>query len=137
MVGKDLQRVVFLSVVEAPWEDTHNQIRLAALRAEREHELQRYQSLARGHGLAAEYEIALDADVARGLEALALQVAARYPNAVFVAGQVVFQRPSVTTRFLHNEIAFSLQRRLLPRGSNMIILPVRLPHEVWPANAPE
>jgi hypothetical protein len=34
-------------------------------------------------------------------------------------------------RLLHNEVAFALQRRLLYRGLDIVIVPVQLPAEVW------
>jgi hypothetical protein len=52
-----------------------------------------------------------------------------HPDALFIAGQVVFRPESFSHRILHNEVAFALQRRLVFRGFDMIILPVELPRE--------
>jgi hypothetical protein len=43
---------------------------------------------------------------------------------------VVFQKESLATRVLHNQVAFALQRRLIFRGRDMVIVPVLLPPEI-------
>lgn len=51
---------------------------------------------------------------------------ARYPKALFVAGQIIFEDDSIWNRTLHNETAFMVQKRLQRRGIPMIVVPVRL-----------
>ena len=43
----------------------------------------------------------------------------------------VFEKETLASRLLHKETAFALQRRLVFRGIDMIIVPVQLPKEVW------
>ena len=81
--------------------------------------------------MAAESHFAIGTDVVEELENLATRAAEAHPGMLFVAGQVVFQQESLSMRLLHNEVAFSLQRRLLFRGLDVIILPVQLPREIW------
>jgi hypothetical protein len=50
----------------------------------------------------------------------------KYPKALFVAGQLIFEEDTFVTRLLHNETAFMIQRRLQHAGVPMIVLPVRL-----------
>ncbi len=75
--------------------------------------------------------VTIGTDVVEELVKLALATAEREPDALFIAGQVVFQRENLSTRMLHNEVAFALQRRLIFRGLDMLILPVRVPEEIW------
>ena len=50
----------------------------------------------------------------------------KYPNAVFFGGQLVFTRDSFADRLLHNNIVFTVQRRLYLEGIPFVILPVRV-----------
>jgi len=45
---------------------------------------------------------------------------------VFFTGQLVFERETVFTRWLHNYTAFALQRRLFLRGLPCAIVPIRV-----------
>lgn len=131
MLGRDLRKVVFLSVVQVDSDQFRDEQHIEALRAARSHDLERYEALARSNGLDAESHFALGTDVVEELEGMAVEAAERHPGMLFVAGQVVFQQESLSMRLLHNEVAFALQRRLLFRGLDVIILPVQLPEEVW------
>ena len=66
------------------------------------------------------------AEVAVEAERLAVDLVRRYPRALVVAGQLIFDEDSLWTRVLHNETAFLIQRRLQHVGVPMIVLPVRL-----------
>jgi hypothetical protein len=60
------------------------------------------------------------------LEGLCTEVAQKFPRSVVFAGQLVFQKDTWYQRLLHNETAYSLQRRLQWAGIPMIILPTRV-----------
>ena len=47
-------------------------------------------------------------------------------EALFVAGQLIFERDTMWNRVLHNETAFMVQKRLQHQGMPMIVVPVRL-----------
>src|SRR5262249_41650428 len=131
LLGRSLQRMVFLSVVQVDWDKLRDREELARLRRERAADLGRYERMAHALGAEAEHRLAFGTDVVRELETLSLEVAERHPDAVFVAGQVVFESPSFVTALLHNQVAFALQRRLIFRGLDMVVVPVQLPAEVW------
>ncbi|HZL85944.1 MAG TPA: amino acid transporter, partial [Candidatus Krumholzibacteria bacterium] len=131
LLGHELRSVVFLSVVQVDSDEFRDQAHLDGLRASRLEELGRYENVAREAGIAAESRFVVGTDVVEELEQLAAVTADAHPNALFVAGQVVFEKETMATRFLHNEIAFALQRRLIFRGLDMIIVPVQLPREIW------
>ncbi len=131
LLGNELRHVVFLSVVQVDSDEFRDQAHLDGLRASRLEELGRYENVAREAGIGAESRFVVGTDVVEELEQLASVTAEAHPNALFVAGQVVFEKETMATRFLHNEIAFALQRRLIFRGLDMIIVPVQLPREIW------
>lgn len=65
-------------------------------------------------------------DAVEELEEACLLVAQQYPKATFFAGQLVFQKETWIDRLLHNQTAYSLQRRLQWAGYPMVILPCRV-----------
>jgi hypothetical protein len=89
-------------------------------------ELDKYVEFARTIGLPAERAFATGTEVALEAENLGRDLSAKYPRSLFVAGQLLFSEDSTTTRILHNETAFQIQRRLQHMGIAMIVLPVRL-----------
>ena len=62
------------------------------------------------------------------LQRLCIEVAHQFPNAVFFAGQLVFNEEldGFFSRFLHNHTAFELLKWLQLRGLSLVILPVRV-----------
>ncbi len=131
LLGNELRRVVFLSVVQVDSDEFRDQAHLDGLRASRQEELGHYESVAQEAGIAAESRFVIGTDVVDELEQLAAATAEAHPQSLFFAGQVVFEKETLATRFLHNEVAFALQRRLIFRGLDMIIVPVQLPREIW------
>jgi hypothetical protein len=79
----------------------------------------------RRQGYYAEYWCALGTDAIDELERLAHEVANRFPRAVFFAGKLVFRQERFWDKVLHNQAAFTLQRRLQFAGLPMVVLPVR------------
>jgi hypothetical protein len=65
-------------------------------------------------------------EVVAEAEKLAMNLAWKYPRALVVGGQIVFEEDTSWNRLLHNETAFVIQRRLQHNGVPMIVLPVQL-----------
>jgi hypothetical protein len=131
LLGTELRKVVFLSVIQVDSEEFRDQSHLERLLAKRQEDLAHYEKIVEDTGIPVESRFVMGTDVVEELERLAAVAAEENPNALFVAGQVVFEKETLATRLLHNEIAFALQRRLIFRGIDMIIVPVQLPKEVW------
>ncbi|MDP8999395.1 MAG: APC family permease [Myxococcota bacterium] len=88
--------------------------------------LDKYVKYAEWLELPAERVFSTGIEVAVEAEKLAMDVIGRYPKALFVAGQLIFEEDTFVTRALHNETAFMIQRRLQHSGVPMVVLPVRL-----------
>ena len=88
--------------------------------------LDKYVDHARRLGMPAIGYMAIGTDPVDELEQLCVAVKKQYPRATFFAGQLVFQKDTWYQRFLHNETAYSLQRRLQWDGVPMVILPTRV-----------
>ncbi|HET8732900.1 MAG TPA: amino acid transporter, partial [Anaeromyxobacteraceae bacterium] len=86
----------------------------------------RYVDLARRLGLPAEGRMSLGTEAVAEAEKLAREVAKEYPRAIFFAGKLVFERERWYQRFLHNETAYEIQRRLQFEGLSAMVLPVRV-----------
>jgi hypothetical protein len=102
------------------------------LEARTRRHLEQYVKYGAWLGLPAEYTFSTGIEVAVEAEKIGLEMIARYPKALFVAGQLIFEEDSTVNRILHNETAFMIQRRLQHAGVPMIVLPVRLNLGVGP-----
>jgi len=99
---------------------------LEHLRRQTEEGLQQYVTFMKQQGYYAEYWYALGIDPVDELERLATEVAKRFPRTVFFAGKLIFKQPSLVEKILHNQTAFTIQRRLQFAGLQMMVLPIRV-----------
>lgn len=93
-------------------------------------EAARYVDFVRQRGGVAEAVTAIGHEIVAEFEELLPALTARHPNAVFFGGQLVFERETILTRFLHNYTAFALQRRLFLCGLPCAIVPIRVAQPV-------
>jgi amino acid transporter len=89
-------------------------------------ENQRYVNYMADHGLHAEAVAGVGIDVVQKASEMAPEILARFPNAIFFAGQLVFRKETFFTRLLHNYAVFALQRRFYQQGLPLLILPIRV-----------
>jgi hypothetical protein len=88
--------------------------------------LDKYVDHCRRLGMPAVGYMSIGTDPVAELEQLCVTVKKQFPRAIFFAGQLVFQKDTWYQRWLHNETAYSLQRRLQWDGVPMVILPTRV-----------
>src|ERR1035438_8243019 len=86
----------------------------------------RYVDYMRQRGFSCEAASAVGIDVVAEAANLAPKILLRFPHAVFFGGQLVFQRDTFMTRFLHNYAVFAVQRRFYQQGLPLLILPIRV-----------
>ncbi len=91
-----------------------------------EESLAKYVNLAQRLGFASLSYMAIGTDAVEELEHLCRHVAREFPKSTFFAGQLIFQKDTWYQRLLHNQTAYSLQRRLQWDGLPMVILPTRV-----------
>jgi hypothetical protein len=99
------------------------------LRHRTEADLRKYVALAHRLGLHADFRVAVGTEAVSEAERLCREIALEYPNAIFFAGKLVFEREAWFQRVLHNETAHQIQRRLQFAGLNSMVLPVRVLEE--------
>ncbi len=96
------------------------------LTGETKKDLKQYVDLARRVGFAADYRVSVGIEVVNQVEKLCLDISKEFPKTIFFASTLVFQKERWYQRFLHNETANQIQRRLQFDGLNSMILPVRI-----------
>jgi len=99
---------------------------MEALKLHVETETQKYVDFMRRHGSYAEGFTSVGIDVVQEVSEVAPKTLKRFPQSIFFGGQLVFPEDTLVTRFLHNNIVFSLQRRFYNQGIPFVILPVRV-----------
>ncbi|TMA24173.1 MAG: APC family permease [Deltaproteobacteria bacterium] len=96
------------------------------VRQRAEEALQKYVEQAHRMGLPSEGRSSIGTEAVTECLELAQQIAQEYPRAIFFAGKLIFERERWFDRFLHNETAFAIQRRLQFAGLATVVLPVRV-----------
>jgi amino acid transporter len=96
------------------------------LRQATEQSLKQYVTLAQNMGYAAEYHYVLGTDVIEEIETMCDEIARNFSEPIFFAGKLIFAQENFFSKILHNQTALEIQRRLLFKGNNMVIVPIRV-----------
>ncbi|MDX1948700.1 MAG: APC family permease [Pirellulaceae bacterium] len=120
------KNIIFISVGVVDSGNFKGAEEVEHLKKHAESALEKYVDLARRLGFASRAYMAIGADVVEELEQLCRVVHRDFPTSVVFAGQLVFQRETWYGMLLHNQTAYSLQRRLQWDGIPMVILPTRV-----------
>jgi hypothetical protein len=96
------------------------------VREQAEEGLKKYVEHAERMGLPADYRVAMGTEAVAESVRVAGEIAQEFPRAIFFAGKLIFERERWFDRFLHNETAYAMQRRLQFAGLQMVVLPVRV-----------
>src|SRR5438874_2497045 len=96
------------------------------VREQAEEGLRKYVEQAERMGLPADARLAMGTEAVAESVRVASEIAQDFPRAIFFAGKLIFERERWFDRFLHNETAYAMQRRLQFAGLQMVVLPVRV-----------
>ena len=118
--------VVFMSVGVVDSASFQGVEEVDRVRTQTEESLKKYVALARRIGIPADSRMSMGTEAVSECVRLASEIARDYPRAVYFSGKLIFERERWFDRFLHNETAFSIQRRLQFAGLQMVVLPVRV-----------
>ncbi|MFL5400034.1 MAG: amino acid transporter, partial [Myxococcales bacterium] len=118
--------VVFMSVAVVDSATFQGVEEVDRVREETELALQKYVDLARRMGIPADFKSSIGTEAVAECERLATEVAREYERSIFFSGKLIFERERWWDRLLHNETAYSIQRRLQFAGLAMVVLPVRV-----------
>jgi hypothetical protein len=118
--------VVFASIAVVDSDVFKGATEIEALEERTRKHLAAYQRFSAQLGLASTSAYAVGIEVAVEAHRLAAKLIQRFPKALVVAGQIIFEEDTLWNRALHNETAFLIQRRLQHDGVPMVVLPVEL-----------
>jgi amino acid transporter len=117
---------IFLSAGEVDTQSYDSEATIRTMRYQTENSLCYYTSFCRAHGLKATWRMAYGTDTTAVLDDLVQEVITEFPNCVCFAAQLVFINDNPFIRWLHNQTALAMQRRLHLRGQQMVILPMKV-----------
>lgn len=126
MFGGGFRRFVFVHIGVVDAGNFKGADEIERLRAFAASEAERYVAFVRARGGVAEAVTAIGHEIVGEMEELLPTLTARFPDAVFFGGQLVFERETLLTRWLHNYTAFAMQRRLFLRGLPSAVVPIRV-----------
>lgn len=118
--------LVFLSVGVVDSGEFKGEGAVKNLQRRTEEMLAKYVTLATQLGIPATARLAIGTEAVAEGERLCLQVAREFPQVVFSAGKVIFQREKWYHRLLHNETALAIEKRLRWAGKTMVTMPIRI-----------
>jgi amino acid transporter len=124
LFGATFRNFVFLQVgqldvgtFKGPQEIEHLQTRVQS-------DLNRYVDLMNKEGFYAEAVWDIGVDAAEEITRIVPTIIKKYPGAVFFGGQLVFLNESLINKLLHNQLVFTIQKRLHRLGIPFVILPI-------------
>jgi amino acid transporter len=123
---KTYKNLIFVSVAVIDSGSFKGAEEMAALEASAKESLEKYVALARKLGFAAEYRLGVATDVVESAVEICQELGQQYPRSTVFTGQLTFRLEKFYHRMLHNETAFSIQRRLQWAGLTTVILPIRI-----------
>jgi amino acid transporter len=120
------KNVIFLSVGEVDTQNFDSDATIRSMQYRTENTLCYYASFCEEQGLQATWQMAYGTDPVEALDNLTQEIYAEYPNSVCFAAKLIFDNDNFMVRWLHNQTALSLQRRLHRRGQQILILPMKV-----------
>jgi len=123
---KTYKNVVFVAIAVVDSGSFKGAEEVEALEQSVREGLEKYVTLARRLGFAAESRMDMATDVVEGAIKLCKEIHEEYPRSTVFTGQLTFRLEKFYHRLLHNETAFAIQRRLQWDGITSVILPIRV-----------
>ncbi len=123
---KYFSRLVFVSAAVVDSGVFKGTDEIEALKEQTAGNLARYVDWARHHGRYAESRMAVGTEAVAAVEQVCFDLAREYPASVFFMGRLIFEEEKIWHRWLHNETAHEIERRLLFQGRQAIVLPIRV-----------
>ena len=126
LFGNRFSDFLFVSVARIDTSKFKGVEELENLKQNTENNLKQYVDLVHRMGYRGDYRYVVDTDLIEGMEKMCDEISAEYGNVTFFSGKLIFAKETLWTTFLHNQTSIEIQRRLLFKGLNMVIVPVRV-----------
>ncbi len=126
LFGGQFKNYVFvqIGVIDAGNFKGHDEVKALQLKIDAENK--RYVNYMQSEGFYAESYTSTGIDVISEVEKISLDIMKKFPGVVFFGGQVVFEKETFFTKWLHNYTVFALQRRLYNHGIPFVVMPIRV-----------
>ncbi len=126
MFPDHFKNYIFLSAGVVDVESFSGKKALHTMQEEVQQTLDYFVNFCHQRGLAAKGLATFGTDPVQQLGELAENMSKEFSNIIFFATKLVFLHDNWITRFLHNETAISLQRRLHMEGMHLVVLPMKI-----------
>ena len=126
LFGGAFRNFVFVQVGVVDAGNFKGAAEIERLHAHLQTECDRYVSYMHAQGHTAARFTAIGPDAVEEIAKLTPEITTRFPDSVFFGGQLLFERETLASRWLHNHTIFALQRRLFLLGLPFVILPIRV-----------
>jgi len=120
------KNIIFVSIAEIDSGAFKGAEEVEALKTSVQSSLLKYVILAQRLGFSADYRMDVGTDVVETASNLLQSIPEEFPKIMFFTAKLVFRHETIFHKILHNETAFSIQRRLQWKGLPVVILPVRI-----------
>ncbi len=120
------KQFIFISVAEVDSGSFKGISEMDALQTSVKVDLEKYVKVTRVHGFPADYRTEMATDVVDSVTGLVEKTVREFPRSTVFSGKLVFRHENPFQRILHNETAYSIQRRLQWDGIPTVILPIRV-----------
>ena len=124
--GKEFKNFIFVQIGVFDAGNFKGAAEVVNLDAQVKKDLARYVEFMQRQGHFAEGMAYMGVDILEEADKVVALVSKRFPHAVIFGGQLVFPKESIWTRWLHNDTAFSLQRKFYQSGIPFVVLPIRV-----------
>jgi hypothetical protein len=124
--GKEFRNFIFVQIGVIDAGNFKGAAEVVNLNAQVKKDLARYVEFMQRQGHFAEGMAYMGVDILEEADKVVALVSKRFPHAVIFGGQLVFPNESLWTRWLHNDTAFSLQRKFYQSGIPFVVLPIRV-----------
>jgi hypothetical protein len=124
--GSDFRKIVFLQVGLFDSKSFKASDQYEKLKEGITMDLSKYKYLAEKLNFPAEFMYSIGTDVVEEVERMLPEIMARYPNAIFIGGQLIFDGNAGLSRLLHNYTIFAIQRKLYQHGLTTIVMPISM-----------
>jgi hypothetical protein len=126
LFGKEFKNFVFIQVGVIDAGNYKGGDDIKSLQQKVNSDIERYVRFMNAQGCFAESLTLTGTDVIDEVEKISSSLLQKFPGVVFFGGQIVFEKETFLTRWLHNYTVFSLQRRLYNYGIPFMVMPIRV-----------
>jgi amino acid transporter len=130
------QNFIFVTVGEVDANTFREEKNWRGMRTKTKDILRKYKYYCNANGCFSKAYVGYGTDIVEKLSQMTERVSKDYSNVVFFGTKFIFDNENILTQLLFNHVSYIMQRRLHGRGSNMVILPMKISNLAKPSSTP-